>query len=115
MEIKIYERPAVSPSEEDSRIACMEAHLTGLGIQVFHYDPFADPDAFETNEILKELMADQGLAVLPAFFVDSRLMSWGAYPENDEIMAWISEGPACGGCPAGKEKGCCARCGGQHA
>lgn len=107
MKLEIYENPALGIGDDDARMEIICARLQDLGIEIRRYDPFADPDAFETNEEVRETLTEEGSDALPMIYLDEVLMYDGGYPSTEEVSRWfewtgsacpMSGSGACGGC-----------------
>ncbi|MCO8122310.1 arsenite efflux transporter metallochaperone ArsD [Stieleria sp. TO1_6] len=73
-----------------------------------------DPVEFASNEVVKQMLADEGVECLPLVIVDGRVVSRSEYPSRDNLALWTqtrvkpktllpttSSGDCCGG------SGCC--------
>lgn len=96
MKLTVYEKPAGDIGADDARLDIVFDRLADAGIDVDRVDMLSAPEAFEANEELSEMIAEDGDSVLPAFYLDDILMADGGYPSTEEIDSWFEfEDPPC--------------------
>ncbi len=116
-----------STPDIDPELLRMSAVLDALfqaGFPIAYHTMAEEPEAFERNEAVAALLAEEGTRALPAVFVDDALLSKGCYPATDAIgdalgvvfVAAEDEGCCGGGCGGGccgghgEEDGCGGGC-----
>lgn len=71
------------------RFAGLLAQLAGAGVTVQRYNLAQQPLDFVRNPQVKALLDREGVAALPAIFIDGELALKGAYPDAEQRAAWI--------------------------
>lgn len=62
--------------------------LRERGHEVDRYNLAQDADQFATNELVKNMLAEEGVACLPLVLVDGRAVSRGDYPSRSNLALW---------------------------
>lgn len=76
------------------RFAAWLADLERAGVKVERYNLAHQPLPFVQNPAVKALLDSDGMAALPALFIDGRLALKGAYPTAAETAVWFQPAPA---------------------
>lgn len=89
--------------------------LQAQGHTVLRFNLSQDPAEYVKHEVVKQLLADEGVECLPLVIVDDRVVSRSEYPSRENLAMWTgtslkpktslptaSSGGCCGG-----ESGCC--------
>lgn len=97
------------------RIATAINSLKEQGIIITRHGLSNDPQAFVTNQVISDILNEEGAEVLPITLVDGEVAKKREYPTNAELAEWlgveikpqrlkkISQRCSCGCGP----KGCC--------
>jgi arsenite methyltransferase len=72
------------------RFAGLLAQLGGAGVKVERYNLAQQPIAYVQNGAVKALLDRDGVAALPAIFIDGQLVLNGAYPNVEQRSEWIA-------------------------
>lgn len=110
--LELFEPAAIDISDEDARMDAVIKALTATGDTVKRYDMIQSPKAFEENEMVTNLLNEEGPAVLPITLIDGVLVKQGRYPENKEIARWFNIKEEKISCCMKSENGC-GGCGGK--
>ncbi|MRN52727.1 arsenite efflux transporter metallochaperone ArsD [Paenibacillus monticola] len=78
--------PSVDP--ELIRISAVVHNLKKKEINVSRYNLSNEPEAFVANEVVKQLLTDEGPDVLPVIIVDGQVVKKQSYPSNEELEEW---------------------------
>lgn len=78
--------PGVDP--ELIRISAVVHNLKKRDISVSRFNLSSEPDAFVCNEVVRQLLTDQGPDVLPVIIVDGQVVKKHSYPSNEELEEW---------------------------
>ncbi|WP_410512293.1 arsenite efflux transporter metallochaperone ArsD [Paenibacillus sp. BR2-3] len=78
--------PGVDP--ELIRMSAVVHNLKKKDVSVSRYNLSSEPDAFVRNEVVKQLLTDEGPDVLPVILVDGQVAKKQGYPSNEELEAW---------------------------
>lgn len=63
-------------------------NLKNAGLVAERFNLTSDPHRFVENEEVKALLTSGGMDVLPATFVDGKLICKGHYPTNAQFVEW---------------------------
>ena len=74
-----------NPDEELVKLASFLKGLDENECKVERYNLAQQPEAYMENKIVADLMAKNGVKVLPIFFVDDEIVFSGKYPDIDEL------------------------------
>jgi len=89
--------------------------LKSQGHSVKRFNLSQDPAEFAKHELVKQMLADEGVECLPLVIVDERVVSRSDYPSRENLAMWTgmplkSQAPLpltdTGGCCSG-DNGCC--------
>lgn len=64
--------------------------LTAQGHAVERLNLSQDPAAYASNEVVKTMLASEGVDCLPLVIVDDRIVSRGEYPSRDNLALWTN-------------------------
>ncbi|AIQ38000.1 arsenic resistance operon repressor [Paenibacillus sp. FSL R5-0345] len=78
--------PSVDP--ELIRISAVVHNLKKRDVNVSRYNLSSEPAAFVANEVVKQLLTDEGPDVLPVIMVDGQVVKKQGYPTNEELENW---------------------------
>jgi len=78
--------PNINPAV--TRFAAALEWLRGRGVAVERFNLAQEPAAFAENPVVQRMLADGGPRFLPLILVDGRVVSQGAYPSREELMAF---------------------------
>ncbi|AIQ14562.1 arsenite efflux transporter metallochaperone ArsD [Paenibacillus durus] len=78
--------PVVDP--ELIRISAVVHNLKKREFSVSRYNLTSEPDAFVANNVIRQLLADEGPDVLPVIIVDGQVVKKQRYPSNEELEEW---------------------------
>jgi len=70
------------------RFAADLAWLASQGHQVRRVNLSQDPAEFANNDMVKQMLADEGVECLPLVIVDGRVMSRSEYPSRENLALW---------------------------
>ncbi|TSI05753.1 arsenite efflux transporter metallochaperone ArsD [Lysinibacillus sp. BW-2-10] len=94
--IEIYEQamccptglcgPSIDP--ELLRMSFIMNNLKSVNILAERFNLTSDPQKFIEKEAINSLLASEGMDVLPATFVDGKLICKGHYPTNAQFADW---------------------------
>ena len=76
------------------RFAGFLAQLGSAGVKVERFNLAQQPLAFVRNPVVKALLDQGGVEVLPAIFIDGELALKGTYPDSEQYAAWMSRARA---------------------
>jgi hypothetical protein len=62
--------------------------LKSQGVRVERFNLAQEPGAFAKNRVVKETLTETGAECLPLILVDGRIVSRGAYPSREELIAF---------------------------
>jgi hypothetical protein len=62
--------------------------LASQGHQVRRVNLSQDPAEFANNDMVKQMLADEGVECLPLVLVDDRVMSRSEYPSRENLALW---------------------------
>tara|TARA_R110002049_G_scaffold285698_4_gene467184 strand:+ start:390189 stop:390560 length:372 start_codon:yes stop_codon:yes gene_type:complete len=88
--------------------------LQSQGHAVARFNLSQDPAEFASNEVVKTMLADEGVDCLPLVIVDGRVVSRSEYPSRENLALWTGTKVApkamlpqagAGGCCG--DTGCC--------
>lgn len=68
--------------------------LKAAGHIVERYNLAQQPDAFLQNAAIQQMIAAQGVDVLPVTEVDGQIVGRGSYPDRAQFAAWTGAAPA---------------------
>lgn len=71
------------------RMTNVLGNLQSNGISVGRYNLTSAPQLFIKNEAIGKMLNDKGVSCLPITTVDGEILKSGAYPTNEEIVAWL--------------------------
>lgn len=74
-----------SVNKELLRIATVISKLRSEGILIERHNLTSDPQIFVDNKVINELLAEEGVEILPVTMVDGEIVKTKAYPANEEI------------------------------
>ena len=80
--------PKVDPAV--TRFAADVHWLKSQGIRVERFNLAQEPGAFAKNPVVKQSLAKIGAECLPLVLVDGVVVSEGAYPSREELMAFTA-------------------------
>ena len=78
--------PGVDP--ELLRVSAMLNVLEGEGKKILRHGLSEDPMAFVTSKVVNDLIANEGVDVLPVTLVDGEIKKTKGYPSNTELATW---------------------------
>lgn len=95
--IQVYDPPmccstGICGTEIDLDLINFAALLSQLGthgIKIERFNLGQQPMAFAENAVVKELLDQEGVEVLPLMFWDGEIRLKGRYPRKDERPDWI--------------------------
>ncbi len=116
--LEIYDPPmccstGVCGPEVEPRLVQFAADLDwvkGQGVEGARFNLSQEPDAFVSNESVRQALEEDGNDVLPLVMIDGRLMCRGFYPERSQLRSMLGlketqEDDSSGGC--GGSTSCC--------
>ncbi len=62
--------------------------LKSQGHSVTRFNLSQDPAEFASNEVVKKMLADEGVSCLPLVIVDDRVVSRSEYPSRENLAMW---------------------------
>jgi hypothetical protein len=62
--------------------------LNSQGHSVTRFNLSQDPSEFAKHELVKQMLADQGVECLPLVIVDDRVVSRSEYPSRENLAMW---------------------------
>ena len=74
-------------------------YLKNQGVEVRRHNLAHEPGEFINHAVIKDLLARQGIAALPALLVNGKLVSSGCYPDRKDLAK--ATGVPMGGSAAG--------------
>jgi len=77
--------PSVNPVL--ARFAADLNWLKSQGVQVEKFNLVQQPDAFAKDSVVEQMLTKVGAECLPLILVDDRVVSQGAYPSREELIA----------------------------
>ena len=75
---------------EPIRITSIAKNLRRSGVTLQRYDLRNSPQEFDNNADINKLINSQGVDLLPATFVDGKIVKTKEYPTVDEIAIWLN-------------------------
>ena len=78
--------PSVNPVL--ARFAADLNWLKSQGIRVERFNLVQQPDAFAKDSVVEQMLTKVGAECLPLVLVDDRVVSQGAYPSREELIAF---------------------------
>ncbi len=79
--------PSIDP--ELMRMATVINALKEKGIVIQRYGLSTDTGRFISNQVISDLLNQDGAGVLPATLVDGTLAKTKTYPTNEELAEWL--------------------------
>lgn len=70
------------------RFTGVVSHLQRNGFPINRYNLASDPAVFAENKAIHDLLEDKGMDVLPATFINGKLVKEKTYPTNQELADW---------------------------
>ena len=77
--------PTVNPVL--ARFAADLNWIKSQGVQVERFNLVQQPDAFAKDSVVEQMLTKVGAECLPLILVDGRVVSQGAYPSREELVA----------------------------
>jgi hypothetical protein len=77
--------PSVNPVL--ARFAADLNWLKSQGVRVERFNLVQQPDAFAKDSVVEQMLTKVGAECLPLILVDDRVVSQGAYPSREELIA----------------------------
>jgi len=77
--------PTVNPVL--ARFAADLNWLKSQGVRVERFNLVQQPDAFAKDSVVEQMLTKVGAECLPLILVDDRVVSQGAYPSREELVA----------------------------
>lgn len=78
--------PTVNPAL--TRFVADVNWLKSQGVRVEQFNLAQEPGAFAKNPVVKERLTQVGVGCLPLLLVDGEVVSQGAYPSREQLMAF---------------------------
>jgi hypothetical protein len=72
------------------RFAADMKWLRNQGIKAERFNLSQTPDAFVRNPVIQEALNKTGVAGLPLFLADQKLIHSGSYPDRKQLGSWFS-------------------------
>ena len=74
---------------EAFRMSTMIKALENEGKSIRRYGLAENPEIFSRNKDVSDLVAREGIAVLPIIVVDGEIQRKGSYPSNLDLAIWL--------------------------
>lgn len=74
---------------EAMRIATMIKSLSNEGKTIQRYGLVENPEAFDKNKMVNEIVVNEGAKALPITVVDGEIKRKGSYPSNFDLATWF--------------------------
>lgn len=71
------------------RVSTLLNRLKKKGVKVERYNLSSDPKAFIDNKIINNMLADEGVDVLPVTMVEGKVVKTKEYPTNEEFIKFL--------------------------
>ena len=94
--------PSVDPAI--AHFAADVAWLQGQGVEVVRYNLAQEPQAFATNDLVKQYLTSYGSDCLPLLVADGRVISAGVYLTREQLAGLVT---VAGLAPVARKSGCC--------
>ena len=80
--------PSVDPAI--AHFAADLAWLQGQGVEVVRYNLAQEPQAFATNDLVKQYLTSYGSDCLPLLIADGRVISAGVYLTREQLSGLVT-------------------------
>lgn len=78
--------PSVDP--ELIRVSTIVHNLKSKNININRFNLASEPDAFVSNSVINQLLAEQGPSVLPVVLLNGQAIKMKGYPSIEEWCTW---------------------------